>query len=333
MNKMKRQKKLNHNDQDKAYDGTSGNLLRKLLPRAAEPFIRLLRLDRPIGTWLLAWPALWGLVFAYRSNLSFLVHNIDQWTPPVMFLLFFLGAFFTRSAGCVFNDLVDRKIDAQVARTKGRPLASGAISPLTAILILCVLLLAAFILLLQLNNLTIGLGVFIILPILIYPFLKRWTNWPQAGLALCFSWGALMGWTAVTDSADWIGILIMLGAFTWTIGFDTIYAHQDREDDAVIGMKSTALMFGDKTRHWLTLFYSITIITLFSAGWMIGAKLIFFTSIALAALHASWQITTLNIDDPVNCLKRFRSNGFFGLIIFVGMLADLGFAYAISGAP
>ena len=318
---------------ESAYDGKPNSLAHRLLPGAADPLIRLLRLDRPIGTWLLAWPALWGLAFAYRAEFGELGKTIGQWSPPIMFLLFFLGAFFTRSAGCVFNDLVDREIDAKVARTKERPLASGAISPVTATLILVALLAISFIILLQLNNLTIGLGVFIILPILIYPFMKRWTNWPQAGLALCFSWGALMGWTAVTNSVDWTGVLILIAAFAWTMGFDTIYAHQDKEDDAVIGMKSTALMFGDKTRTWLVIFYSLALVCLFAAGWLVGARLLYFTAFAIAALHASWQITTLDINDPQNCLRRFRANGLFGMIIFIGIMADLLLAHVLSGGP
>lgn len=320
---------MNETGNESAYDGNTNALINRLLPKSADPFIRLLRLDRPIGTWLLAWPALWGLAFAYRSDPALLT-NPANWAPPLMFFLFFLGAFFMRTAGCVFNDFADRHIDAQVARTKGRPLASGAISPATAIIILGLLLFAAFIILLQLNDLTIGLGVFIIMPILLYPFMKRWTNWPQIGLALCFSWGALMGWAAVTGRVDWTGILIMLSAFSWTMGFDTIYAHQDREDDAVIGMKSTALTFGDKTKKWLAFFYGAALLGLFIAAWLVGAKLLFFTAFAMAALHASWQITTLDIDDPQNCLRRFKSNGIFGLIIFVGILADLALHAALS---
>lgn len=315
---------------DAAYDGHN-SFLQNFSPKKATPYIRLLRIDRPIGTWLLAWPALWGLIAAYHSQADNINQTIGQPSPIKLFILFLIGAFLTRSAGCVFNDIADRKIDAKVARTKGRPIASGAISVKTALIILAILLIAACTILLQLNNLTIGLGVFIIIPILIYPFMKRFTNYPQAMLSLCFSWGTLMGWTAVTGSADWTGLLLTLAAFSWTMGFDTIYAHQDKEDDAVIGMKSTALTFGKATKTWLTLFYSVTLISLFISGWLIGANLIFFTSIGLASLHASWQITTLNIDNPANCLIRFRSNGLFGLIILVGFIADLAFRLLISG--
>ncbi len=235
-----------------------------------------------------------------------------------------------RSAGCVFNDIVDRKIDAQVARTKHRPIADGSISVKSALVILAILLSGALLILIQFNHLTIQLGAAILLPIALYPFMKRITYWPQAMLALCFSWGALMGWAALKGSLDWTALLIGLAAFTWTMGFDTIYAHQDKEDDAIIAMKSTALKFGASTKKWLTFFYAVTLISLFAVGWLVGAKLLFFTFLAMANLHATWQITTLNIDNPANCLTRFRSNGIFGLMIFVGIMTDLGFAYLLT---
>ncbi len=314
---------------DSAYDGQN-TLAQRLFPVSADPYIRLLRLDRPIGTWLLAWPALWGLAFAYHSQLVNPNPTNDPWSAPVLFSLFLLGAFLTRSAGCVFNDIADRKIDAQVARTKERPIASGAISVKTALFILVVLLLGAALILFQMNWLTIYLGLFIIIPILIYPFMKRFTYYPQAMLALCFSWGALMGWTAVTNQIEPAGLLVTLAAFAWTMGFDTIYAHQDKQDDAVIGMKSTALKFGDATKPWLIVFYCITLVSLLIAGALVGTKVIFFTSLAMASLHASWQISTLNINNPANCLTRFRANGLFGLIILVGICLDLGMATLMS---
>ena len=314
---------------DSAYDGQN-TLAQRLFPASADPYIRLLRLDRPIGTWLLAWPALWGLAFAYHSQLVSPNPTNDPWSAPVLFGLFLIGAFLTRSAGCVFNDIADRKIDAQVARTKERPIASGAISVKTALFILAVLLLGAALILFQMNWLTIYLGLFIIIPILIYPFMKRFTYYPQAMLALCFSWGALMGWTAVTNQIEPAGLLVTLAAFAWTMGFDTIYAHQDKQDDAVIGMKSTALKFGDATKPWLIVFYTITLVSLLIAGALVGTKVIFFTSLAMASLHASWQISTLNINNPANCLTRFRANGLFGLIILAGICLDLGMATLMS---
>lgn len=323
------------------YDGINNTIAHRLLPESAEPFIRLLRIDRPIGTWLLAWPAFWGLIAAYRSEQALfptlaadqtpaLANNFLASQPLLMFALFLLGAFLTRSAGCVFNDIADRKIDAQVARTKSRPIASGAISVKTAMITLAILLTIALLILLQFNYLTIGLGVFILTPILVYPFMKRITYWPQAMLSLCFSWGCLMGWTAIKGSIDLPAILLTIAAFTWTMGFDTIYAHQDKEDDAVIGMMSTALRFGEATPKWLMAFYGITIILLYTVGLLIGAKLIFFTAIGMAALHASWQISTLNLDDPENCLHRFRTNGLFGLIIFIGFTADHALAMVMN---
>ncbi len=327
---------------EKNYDGEKNTLAHHFLPENREPFIRLLRLDRPIGTWLLAWPAFWGLIAAYRSELSLyprlpadqtpaLFNNFLANQPILLFALFLLGAFLTRSAGCVFNDIADRKIDAQVARTKSRPIASGAISVKTAVKVLAILLTLALLILLQFNYLTIGLGVFILLPILIYPFMKRITYWPQAMLSLCFSWGCLMGWTAIKGSIDLPALLMTIAAFTWTMGFDTIYAHQDKEDDAVIGMKSTALKFGDNTQTWLIGFYGLTIILLYAVGMLIGAQLIYFTAIGMAALHASWQIGTLKLDDADNCLHRFKSNGVFGLIVFIGFTADHLMALALRG--
>lgn len=314
-----------------AYDGVGETLAHKLLPESAEPYIRLLRIDRPIGTWLLAFPALWGLALGFHAQIG-----TDQQSPSplLLFPLFLLGAFLTRSAGCVFNDIADRKIDAQVARTRHRPVASGEISVKAALITLTILLALACLILLTLNKLTIMLGVFIVVPILIYPFMKRITNYPQAMLSLCFSWGALMGWTAVTGTLtlpnSLPGLLAVIAAFAWTMGFDTIYAHQDKEDDAVIGMKSTALTFGEATHKWLWVFYGLTIATLYIAGRLAGAQLIFVTFLGMAALHASWQITTLKTDNPANCLKRFRANGLFGLIILIGLLADMTFALLLQ---
>lgn len=185
----------------------------------------------------------------------------------------------------------------------------------------------AFTLLLMLNDLTIGFGVIILIPILIYPLMKRITFWPQAMLALCFSWGALMGWTAQTNDLNWATILIVLAAFFWTMGFDTIYAHQDSDDDAMIGIKSTALKFGNNSKYWLTAFYGLTIILLYWVGWIIDAKLIYYTSLAMAALQASWQISTLDIENSENCLTRFRSNNLFGFIIFAGINIDMAMQY------
>ena len=309
----------------------------RLLPKAAAPYIRLLRLDRPIGIWLLAWPALWGLGFAFHNKLNNNPESAETTSndPSLLFLvlLFLCGAFLTRSAGCIINDIIDRKIDAKVARTKSRPIASGAISVPSAFLIMGLLLLAAFILLLQLNNLTIGLGVFILIPIIIYPFMKRWTYWPQAMLSLCFSWAPLMGWTAVTNNIDGTSLLILIAAFSWTMAFDTIYAHQDKSDDSIIGMKSTALKFGKTTPKWLAAFFIVTLGSLFVVALTVGAKLIFFTFFAMACLQAVWQVSTLDIDNPDNCLTRFRANGLFGLFITVGIFADYGFASLINAAP
>ena len=306
------------------YDGIFKDWIARRMPQKAVPFIRLFRLDRPIGIWLLAWPALWGLSFASHSkNLM----HVD----PKLLAIFLPGVFLTRSAGCIINDIADREIDRKVARTKSRPIASGAISVQTALIILCILLLAAFGLLVMLNSLTVGLGVLVLVPILLYPFMKRITFWPQAMLGLCFSAAALMGWTAVAENLNLPAILLTIAVACWTIGYDTIYAHMDREDDEMIGIKSTARKFGNATQKWLTVFYSITILLLFIIGWLIGTSVIYQTAVAMATLHAGWQISTLDINNPDNCLTRFRSNNIFGIIIFVGITLDMLMQYLASG--
>jgi 4-hydroxybenzoate polyprenyltransferase len=177
--------------------------------------------------------------------------------------------------------------------------------------------------LLSLNSFSIGLGFAVVPIVALYPFVKRISHWPQAVLGLAFNWGALMGWAAVTGRLDWAPVALYVGAVAWTIGYDTIYAHQDREDDALIGMKSTALRFGPETRSWLTGFYGITAVAMGIAGWLAGAGWLFFAGLAFACGHLLWQIATLDIDDADNCLARFKSNRDFGLIVFFAILADM----------
>ncbi len=249
---------------------------------------------------------------------------VDVFPDPVLLLLFAIGAFAMRSAGCIYNDILDRDIDAKVARTQARPLASGQISVKVrdgvdrwrfASSALAVLI--------QFNLFAICLGFASVGIVLIYPLMKRVTFWPQAFLGLAFSWGALMGWAAIFGSVALAPVILYASAVAWTIGYDTIYAHQDKEDDEVIGLKSTALKFGDHTPRWLSLFYGITWGGLAFSGWLVGAGLLFFVGMILAGAHLIWQIATLDIDDSQNCLDRFRSNHGFGAIVFFALVLDV----------
>jgi 4-hydroxybenzoate polyprenyltransferase len=240
-----------------------------------------------------------------------------------LLLLFAVGAFAMRSAGCIYNDIIDRDLDAQVARTQGRPLASGQISLVSAIIFALALCLIGLAVLLQFNSFAIALGFGSIGIVLIYPLMKRVTFWPQAVLGLAFSWGALMGWAATFGSLAIAPVVLYASAVAWTIGYDTIYAHQDKEDDEIIGLKSTALRFGKNTAFWLSLFYGITVGGLAFSGWIIGAGVYFFAGLIAVAAHLIWQVVTLDVDDSQNCLERFRSNNGFGAIIFVAIILDV----------
>lgn len=239
-----------------------------------------------------------------------------------LFILFAIGAIAMRGAGCTFNDIVDRKYDAAVVRTRSRPLPSGQISLRAAIIFLGLQCLTGLLVLLQLNNFTILLAVSSLGLVAIYPFMKRITYWPQAVLGLTFNWGALVGWSAVTGSLSLAPLLMYAAAICWTIGYDTIYAHQDKDDDALLGLKSTALKFGNKTQVWLCLFYGLTIVLLGLSGASAGAGVLFFTGLLAAGAHLVWQIKSLKIDDSTTCLRLFRSNRNFGFIILAALLAE-----------
>ena len=297
----------------------------KFAPAPARPYLRLARIDRPIGIWLLLWPCWWSSALAAIALKA-------PWPDPVHLTLFAIGAIVMRSAGCTYNDIVDRHIDARVERTRGRPIPSGQVTVKQATAFLIALCLVGLLVLLQFNRYTILLGLLALLPVAIYPFMKRITNWPQAVLGIAFNWGALMGWSAMVGNLDWPPLILYIGAIAWTIGYDTIYAHQDKEDDALIGMKSTALKFGKSTTTYLNIFYGLGWSAIFMAGVISGSYLIFATAMAFAAMQLVWQITTLDISDPANCLTRFRSNRLFGLIVFVGLLADGALRAMIGGS-
>lgn len=289
------------------------------LPPGWRPYAVLARLDRPAGIWLLLLPALWAIALAATE-----LHRFS-FMPLRVAMLFAAGAVIMRAAGCVINDLWDRDIDARVGRTKARPLASGALSVAQALGFLCALLLGGFCILLLLNGATILLGLLVIPLIVIYPLMKRVTFWPQAVLGLTFNFGALMGWSAVTGQLALPALLLYAAGVFWTLGYDTVYAHQDREDDALAGVKSTALKFGAGSKKWVAGFYGA--FWLFFALALAAAQAGVFAYPALAVLagHLFWQLRLWDPEEPESALRVFRSNRDAGLIaLSAAMLAHAG---------
>jgi 4-hydroxybenzoate polyprenyltransferase len=280
------------------------------LPRAARPYAVLGRFDRPIGAWLLFLPGLWSILLA-RPTAPESVRLI---------LLFGLGALVMRAAGCVVNDMWDRDMDRQVTRTAARPLASGELRMRQAGAFLAALLLIGLAILLQLNRLAQGLGVASLLLVALYPLAKRVTWWPQAVLGLTFSWGAPMGYAAASGRLDGAALALYAAAFFWILGYDTIYAHQDREDDALVGVRSTARLFADRTAPFLACCYTATLLLLALAGGLAGLAWPFFAGLLLPAGLLAWQAATLDIDDPAGCLHRFKLNRETGLLIGLAIL-------------
>jgi 4-hydroxybenzoate polyprenyltransferase len=295
---------------------STGNWVDGVAPAWARPYLRLARLDRPIGSWLLLMPCWWSVGLAAVHARS----QVNLWHV----LLFFVGAFAMRGAGCTWNDIVDRDLDARVERTRSRPIPSGQVTVAAAAAFLALQALVGLAVLLQFNRFTIYVGFASLAVVAVYPFMKRITYWPQIVLGLAFSWGALMGWPATFARLDLPAFLLYAGAISWVIGYDTIYAHQDREDDALIGIKSTALLFRERTKPMLALFYTLAVALIALAGWSAGAGLVFALGLLAFAAHLAWQIARLNVDDPVNCLVVFKSNRDAGLILFVGLVLDAG---------
>jgi 4-hydroxybenzoate polyprenyltransferase len=293
---------------------STGNWVDSRAPAWARPYLRLSRLDRPIVAWLLLLPCWWSLGLAAVRAAA----PINLWHVA----LFLVGAFAMRGAGCAWNDIVDRDLDARVERTRSRPIPSGQVSVTGAAVFLVLQALLGLAVLLQFNRFTVGVGLASLGVVAIYPFMKRVTYWPQIVLGLAFSWGALMGWPATFGTLDPPALLLYGGAIAWVIGYDTIYAHQDREDDALIGIKSTALLFGPRTKPMLTIFYAVAAAFIGAAGWSAGAGLVFWLGLLAFAAHLAWQVQRLNIDDPALCLKLFKSNRDAGLILFVALLLD-----------
>ena len=295
-----------------ASDIPRDNWIDRLTPRPAHPYLRLARFDRPIGTWLLLLPGWWAVALAPPNG---------GWPDPWLIALFGVGAILMRGGGCVINDLFDRDFDAQVARTADRPIASGAISIPRALLFLAALFGVSFLILLQFNFFAIAVGAASLLLIVPYPLMKRITWWPQAWLGLTFNWGALLGWAAVRGDIATPALVLYAAGFFWTLAYDTIYAHQDKEDDALVGIKSTARLFGDRSRPWIGGFFAICLALLAVTGWIVGLGWPFYAGLALAAVHAVWQTASADFDDPKNCLARFKSNRDFGLIVLAAIIA------------
>ncbi|WP_159999719.1 4-hydroxybenzoate octaprenyltransferase [Roseomonas sp. 18066] len=280
------------------------------LPPGFRPYALLMRLDRPIGSWLLFLPALWAFAMAAP----------DLATGLWLGVLFGIGSVVMRGAGCVVNDLWDRDLDRQVTRTAGRPLASGAVRPRQALAFLGLLLAIGLAILLQLNPLCWVLGVVSLVPVALYPLAKRVTDFPQAVLGLTFSWGAPMGYAAATGRLDAPGLLLYAAAFLWILGYDTIYAHQDREDDALVGVRSTARRFGENTRPFLMVCYAGALALLLGAGYAAGLGALFFAAMLAPAGLLAWQIGRLDIHDPALCLTLFQRNREVGLLVGLAFL-------------
>ena len=293
---------------------STGNWVDSLAPAWARPYLRLARLDRPIGSWLLLLPCWWSAGLAAVAAHQ----QVNLWHV----VLFFVGAFAMRGAGCTWNDIVDRDLDARVERTRSRPIPSGQVSVAGAFTFLVLQALVGLAVLLQFNGFTILTGFASLAVVVVYPFMKRVTYWPQIALGFAFSWGALMGWPAVFGRLDWPALLLYAGSIAWVIGYDTIYAHQDREDDALIGVKSTALLFGERTKPMLAVFYALAVLLIATAGWSVGAGVVFSLGLLAFAAHLAWQIRRLDIADPANCLVVFKSNRDAGLILFGALVIE-----------
>jgi 4-hydroxybenzoate polyprenyltransferase len=302
-------------------DAVSRNWV-EFAPAALQPYLRLMRQDRPIGNWLLFLPCVFGLALGAASQSRGFGSRHD-----ILFtVLCGIGAVVMRGAGCTYNDIVDRKIDAAVARTRGRPIPSGAVSVRAAWLFLVAQCAIGLLVLLQFNRFSILLGASSLLLIAAYPFMKRITWWPQAWLGLTFNWGALLGYSAVTGRLDWPALFLYAGCVLWTLGYDTIYAQQDKEDDALIGVKSTARLFGVNALNWISGFYVFA--TVFLVLGLLATGRPAWSAILLlpAAVHLLWQSRSLDIDAPEKCLRSFRASRDTGFLIAGAFIAATWFA-------
>lgn len=342
----------------KTADAIEGSWVYRIAPARLRPWLKLARVDRPVGTWLLLWPCWWALMLgragrdaaahlpdgAASEQAAALLHAGADLAADagvgasasvgasalgemlLLFALFAVGALFMRGAGCTYNDILDKDFDAQVTRTKSRPIPSGEVSVKGAwgFLILQALVGLAVLAVLQLyfSSWSAALGVGSLGLVALYPMMKRWTWWPQAWLGLTFNWGALMGYAASNGAVGWPAVVLYAGCLFWTLGYDTIYAHQDREDDALIGVKSTALRLMDKTKPAVAGFYALFVVSLIATGWLANLGGFYYTSVGVAAAHLARQVWLLDMHNPDMCLKIFRSNIGFGWIVFAGLVLD-----------
>ncbi len=279
------------------------------------PYLRLSRFDRPIGWWLLLMPCWWSAALA--AGIARDLHSL-----PLVIVLFLIGAMVMRGAGCTWNDITDRKLDAKVERTRSRPIPAGQVSVAQAAAFLVLQALVGLAVLLQFNRFAIWTGIASLVIVAVYPFMKRITYWPQVTLGLAFSWGALMGFAVILGRIDATALVLYAGSIAWVIAYDTIYAHQDTEDDILVGIKSTALLFGEQTQLALTIFYSLAVALIGVALWLGGSGWFAWIGLAAFATHLVWQVRTIRIDDSALCLRLFKSNRNAGLMLFAGLLAD-----------
>jgi 4-hydroxybenzoate polyprenyltransferase len=291
-------------------DIRAGDWVDRVVPHALRPYIRLARLDRPIGTWLLLFPCWWGIALAATG-----------WPNWGLMILFGIGAVVMRGAGCTFNDIVDRDFDAKVERTSVRPIPSGAVSVKAAIAFLILQLAIGAAILFSLNGFAIALGFAVILLIGTYPFMKRITYWPQFFLGLNFNWGAIMGWAAVRGDLAAPALWLYVGGIAWTLGYDTIYAHQDKEDDVLIGVKSSALALGSWTRPFLFVFYALAVALWAVAGESAGLGWPYRIALVLVLFQLFWQAKTVDTTSQPDCSVKFRSNRWTGWILLAGIIA------------
>lgn len=287
-----------------ASDISPDSWVDSLAPPAVRPYLRLARMDRPIGIWLLLLPCWWSVTLAS-----------DGWPNILIMAQFAVGATVMRGAGCTINDIVDRDIDAKVARTASRPIPSGDVSVKQALVFLALQLIVGLSVLAQFNQFAFLLTLSSLVLVVLYPFAKRFTYWPQLVLGLTFNWGALVGWATVRGQLDWPAVALYAGGVFWTLGYDTIYAHQDKQDDILIGIKSSALALGEQTKTGLLLFYGATITLFGLSGYLIDAHTPFYVGLGLCAGHLVWQVRTVDIHNPGVCMAKFKSNRDFGLAV------------------
>lgn len=293
----------------------TGNWVDTRAPLWSRPYLRLARFDRPIGSWLLLMPCWWSAALA-----AGVAHDVRG--LPLTVALFFIGAFVMRGAGCTWNDITDRNLDARVERTRSRPIPAGQVSVVQAAIFLVAQALVGLAVLLQFNRFAVLTGIASLLIVAVYPFMKRITYWPQVTLGLAFSWGALMGFAVTLARIDAAALVLYAGSICWVIAYDTIYAHQDTEDDVLIGIKSTALLFGARTKLALSIFYSLAVVLIGVALWLAGAGWPAAVGLLAFAVHLVWQVLRLDISDSALCLRIFKSNRDAGLLLFAGLVVD-----------